>query len=93
MTSPFTHPADNYPSYPSSPPHHHHHHQDEAFELWNSQWASAYEEGSVSRRVINEIHDNYFLVNIVDNDYVGEDNDIFTVFKDVITRGMTGWWW
>jgi hypothetical protein len=46
--------------------------KDEAFELWLTQWASAYEEGSPSRGLIQEIHDSYFLVNIVDNDYVGD---------------------
>jgi len=44
--------------------------KDEAFELWTSQWASIYEEGSVSRQIIETIHDTYFLVNIVDNDYI-----------------------
>mgnify|MGYP001082917213 FL=1 len=44
--------------------------KDEAFELCTSQWASIYEEGSVSRQIIETIHDTYFLVNIVDNDYI-----------------------
>jgi hypothetical protein len=46
--------------------------QDEAFELWLTQWATAYEEGSPARQVIQEIHDRYFLVNIVDNDFTQE---------------------
>lgn len=44
--------------------------KDEAFELWHSQWAKIYDEGSVSRQVIETIHDTFFLVNIVDNDYI-----------------------
>ncbi len=46
--------------------------QDEAFELWLSQWATAYEEGSAARKVIEDIHGTFFLVNIVDNDFTGE---------------------
>lgn len=66
------------------------HSQDEAFELWLSQWASAYEDGSPAKSIVQDIHDSFFLVNIVDNDFVGEETDIFTVFKDVITRSMSG---
>jgi hypothetical protein len=40
--------------------------------------------------VVQEIHDTYFLVNIVDNDYVNEGSDLFTIFKEIITRSMTG---
>ena len=43
--------------------------KDEAFELWQTQWASAYPAGSRSHEVIQHIYDTYFLVNIVDNDY------------------------
>lgn len=52
--------------------------KDEAFDLWRSDWGVLFEEGSASKKVIDEIHANYFLVNIVDNDYV--KGDIFTVF-------------
>jgi methylenetetrahydrofolate reductase (NADPH) len=43
--------------------------KDEAFELWQTQWAAAYPADSPSAAVIQHIHDSYFLVNIVDNDY------------------------
>lgn len=43
--------------------------QDEAFALWIEQWAKLYEEESPSRMIIKYIHDNYFLVNLVDNDF------------------------
>jgi len=45
--------------------------KEEAFELW-SQWASIYPEDSESKKVIENIRDNYLLVNLVDNDYVQE---------------------
>eukprot|EP01114_Cavostelium_apophysatum_P016958 TRINITY_DN492_c0_g1_i1.p1 TRINITY_DN492_c0_g1~~TRINITY_DN492_c0_g1_i1.p1 ORF type:complete len:583 (-),score=137.66 TRINITY_DN492_c0_g1_i1:23-1771(-) len=52
--------------------------KDEAFALWKS-WLSLYEEGSVAHKVISEIMDSYFLLNIVDNNYVS--GDIFAVFQ------------
>lgn len=44
--------------------------KDEAFGLWNSQWKSLYEAGSGSAGVIQNIHDTYYLVTMVDNDFV-----------------------
>ena len=45
------------------------HTQDEAFALWIEQWGKLYEEESPSRMIIQYIHDNYFLVNLVDNEF------------------------
>ncbi|EFJ44235.1 hypothetical protein VOLCADRAFT_95450 [Volvox carteri f. nagariensis] len=47
--------------------------KDEAFELWLSEWAGLYEEGSPSRQLLTGIHDNWVLVCAVDNDYVAGD--------------------
>ena len=47
--------------------------KDEAFSLWMNDWASIYEPKSESYRLIKEIYDTYYLVNIVDNDYVDGD--------------------
>jgi len=44
--------------------------KDEAFALWQSQWASLYEEGSTSRTVIEKIAQTYYLVHIVDNNFI-----------------------
>lgn len=46
--------------------------KDEAFGLWKESWAYLYEEDSHSRHVINHIHDNYYLVNLVDNEFPKE---------------------
>ncbi|XP_076451648.1 methylenetetrahydrofolate reductase (NADPH)-like [Babylonia areolata] len=46
--------------------------KDEAFGLWKESWAYLYEEGSQSRQLINHIHDNYYLVNLVDNEFPKE---------------------
>lgn len=40
-------------------------------------------------KTLTEIHDTWFLVNIVDNDYVSETNNIFEVFKAVILNEMS----
>lgn len=44
--------------------------QDEAFALWLQVWAPAYEEDSSASDVLHHIHDTYFLVNVVDNDFM-----------------------
>lgn len=50
----------------------------EAFSLWLQEWAVIYEEDSEAFDLIHSIHDEYFLVNVVDNDFVG--GDLFRVF-------------
>jgi methylenetetrahydrofolate reductase (NADPH) len=44
--------------------------KDEAFGLWMSDWASIYEEKSEAFKLLKEIYETYYLVNIVDNNYV-----------------------
>jgi len=70
----------------------------EAFELWLSQWAAIYtpsnglsqsSQEAQASRLLRTIHDTWFLVNIVDNDYVNEESDIFEVFKTVILDDMS----
>jgi len=51
--------------------------KDEAFEQWKD-WGNLYEEDSRSRHIIDNIYDSYFLVNLVDNDFV--NGDIFAPF-------------
>eukprot|EP00027_Filamoeba_sp_ATCC50430_P007621 CAMPEP_0168559490 /NCGR_PEP_ID=MMETSP0413-20121227/10553_1 /TAXON_ID=136452 /ORGANISM="Filamoeba nolandi, Strain NC-AS-23-1" /LENGTH=583 /DNA_ID=CAMNT_0008590725 /DNA_START=35 /DNA_END=1786 /DNA_ORIENTATION=+ len=55
--------------------------KDEAFALWNA-WGHIYPEGSPSRSQIESIINNYYLVNLVDNNFI--DGDIFAVFDAVI---------
>ncbi|XP_027558777.1 methylenetetrahydrofolate reductase isoform X3 [Neopelma chrysocephalum] len=55
--------------------------KDEAFALWIEQWAKLYEEESPSRMIIQYIHDNYYLVNLVDNDFPLE-NCLWQVVDD-----------
>ena len=44
--------------------------QDEAFELWSSEWGSIYEKDSKSRKVIDQVANSYYLVSVVDNDFI-----------------------
>ena len=57
--------------------------KDEAFSLWLQPWAAIYDDESLSFELLHRVHDSYFLVNIVDNDFVG-DNDLFGLFERII---------
>jgi methylenetetrahydrofolate reductase (NADPH) len=61
--------------------------KDEAFALWKSQWSSIYEEGSTSKKLIDNIVDSWWLVNVVDNDFI--KGDIFAIFDQVIDNNPT----
>ncbi|XP_043931178.1 methylenetetrahydrofolate reductase [Protopterus annectens] len=56
--------------------------KDEAFALWIEQWAKLYEEESPSRMIIQYIHDNYYLINLVDNDFPLE-NCLWNIIDDM----------
>ncbi|XP_054163778.1 methylenetetrahydrofolate reductase (NADPH)-like [Oppia nitens] len=46
--------------------------KDEAFGLWKQKWAQIYPPDSPSRQLLDHIHDNYYLVNLVDNHFPKE---------------------
>jgi len=58
--------------------------REEAFQLWLSKWATIYEDNSESKKLIQHVHDEYFLVNIVDNDFI--NGNIFDLFFRAITE-------
>ncbi|KAK2143946.1 hypothetical protein LSH36_798g01041 [Paralvinella palmiformis] len=60
------------------------HWKDEAFGLWREQWGKLYEEGSRSRQVIQNIVDNYYLVNLVDNDFP-QETCLFEIVRKMIS--------
>lgn len=62
--------------------------KDEAFLLWRMQWQSIYPRGSESWDLIQQIHDSYFLVSLVDNNYVS--GDIFAVFNELLSNSEDG---
>jgi len=53
----------------------------ECFGLWQ-QWMDIYDENSDSRDLLQGIQNEYYLVNVVDNDYV--NGDIFAVFEKLL---------
>lgn len=53
--------------------------KDEAFELWN-EWAQIYDRESETAKVILDVMNSYYLINIVMNDYVDE-NGIWKLFN------------
>ena len=59
--------------------------QDEAFGLWLEQWGRLYPENSQSRQIINHVHNTYYLVNLVDNDYP-KGNILFEVLDKMLRR-------
>jgi len=56
--------------------------KDEAFALWHSQWISLYEKDSASHKLLNRVADTYYLVTIVENNYIS--GDIFAIFNEII---------
>ena len=51
----------------------------EAFNLWLSEWGSIYEKNSHSYQLLKEINDNYYLVYLIDNNYI--NGNIFELFN------------
>jgi len=51
----------------------------EAFSLWKAEWAQLYPEDSKSPVILNTIADEWYLVNLVENNYI--NGDIFKVFE------------
>lgn len=46
---------------------------EEAFSIWTSMWLNLYDMDSPSYELIENIRDTYFLVAIIDNDYIGSN--------------------
>jgi methylenetetrahydrofolate reductase (NADPH) len=55
--------------------------KDEVFRI-AEEWASIFEDNSGSKEIIRSLVEGFALVNIVDNDFVGEDK-IFHLFQDL----------
>ncbi|KAM7280071.1 hypothetical protein ACFE04_007205 [Oxalis oulophora] len=55
--------------------------KDEAFEIWSAAWANLYSEGDPSRKLLEQVQSSYYLVSLVDNDYI--QGDIFAIFSDL----------
>lgn len=44
--------------------------KDEAFSFWLDKWASIYEKESKTYEYLKSVHDSFYLVNVVENDFV-----------------------
>ena len=44
--------------------------KNEAFNIWMKDWAAIYEKDSISYSLLKNIYENYYLVNIVDNNFI-----------------------
>ncbi|CAK4032720.1 Methylenetetrahydrofolate reductase 2 [Lecanosticta acicola] len=62
--------------------------RDEFYHL-GLEWSKCYDEGSDSRKVIQEITQSWYLVNIVHNDF-RQNNGIFKIFKGLAVPGLEG---
>lgn len=60
--------------------------KDEAYTVWKSKWAHKYPEGHASRILLDSIINSYFLVNIVDNNYITGDVSIY--FPSYFSMGL-----
>jgi methylenetetrahydrofolate reductase (NADPH) len=47
--------------------------KEEAFLSWLDQWAVIYGSDSPSSKFLTNIHNTFFLMNVVDNDYINGD--------------------
>lgn len=62
--------------------------KDEAFAIWKSQWQCLYKKGipsedSDSWNNIEQIRNTFYLVNVIDNDYI--HGDIFALFEKLLS--------
>eukprot|EP00850_Spirogloea_muscicola_P007052 SM000034S12806 [mRNA] locus=s34:894582:899292:- [translate_table: standard] len=55
--------------------------KEEAFGVWQAEWGQLFPEDSPSKKLLTEIHDTFYLVSIVDNDYIR--GDLFAIFQDL----------
>jgi len=57
--------------------------KDEAFSHWMDKWAIIYEKDSKTYEYLKSVHDSYYLVNVVENDFVnGNLSKAFLAFID-----------
>lgn len=55
-------------------------------QLWTTIWAAIYDDESASNALIHSIHDTYFLVAIIDNDFI--IGSLWSLFHELV--GLTG---
>lgn len=58
--------------------------KDEAFDLWERDWVLRYPESSPARSVLGRMCQEYYLVNLVENDFL--KGDIFKAFERCLIK-------
>ncbi len=58
----------------------------EAFAAWLDKWAYIYEPESPSQAFLKKIHDTFYLMNVVDNDFI--NSDLSAIMIDFITKNQ-----
>ena len=53
--------------------------------MWTETWGNLYEKGSESHDIISHIHDTYYLINLVDNDFP-QPSCLFEVVGKMLRR-------
>ncbi|CAM9420135.1 unnamed protein product [Phaeothamnion confervicola] len=61
--------------------------KEEAFRLWIELWASLYDDETKSSALLHAVHDAYFLVAIIDNDYVA--GGLWDIFEEIVAKDRT----
>jgi len=58
--------------------------KDEAFELWSDWYDSLAADATESRAVIKKCQSEWYLVNLVDNNYLS--SDLFHILVDIVNK-------
>ena len=58
--------------------------KDEAFSGWLEKWAVIYSADSPSHAFLQNVHDTFYLFNVVENDYINQD--LAVTFMQFIER-------
>jgi len=58
--------------------------KDEAFDTWTSIWGWIYEEGSRARTLLQQVKDTFYLVSVVENDFV--KGNLPAVFEEAFAQ-------
>jgi methylenetetrahydrofolate reductase (NADPH) len=61
--------------------------KDEAFELWSDWYEALGAEATASKAVIKKCQSDWYLVNLVDNNYLS--SDLFHTLVDVVSKGQS----
>ncbi|KAI3379720.1 hypothetical protein SNEBB_004374 [Seison nebaliae] len=65
--------------------------KNEAFSIWKEKWQSLYDEDSLSYQLIDRVYTTFYLVNLVDNEFMREQSTIWDVLKETVHLSNSHW--